>query len=115
MNWSTLGADERRNLILGAIVVVTAVLSFLTPSGSWGPVMILAILGGLLAAFLALQPQLAPTTRLPASKGIVLLVAGALAAAGFVLAGITYLSSVFSINGNRCAKAPGSSSITTAK
>ena len=98
MNWSMLGAADRRNLILGAIVVVTGVLSFLDPGVDWGSVVFLGILGGLLAIFLAIRPQVAPTARLPASEGIVLLVAGALAAGGFVLAGLTYVNGVFDVN-----------------
>jgi hypothetical protein len=94
MNWSMLGAADRRNLVLGAIVVVAGVLSVID---RWGAVVYLGIIGGLLAAFVAVQPQVAPTVRLPATKAMLLLVAGALAAAGFVLAGLTYLGAMFSI------------------
>src|SRR5262245_18197675 len=97
MNLSALSAADRNNVILGAIVVVTGVLSFLDPSGSWGAVVVLGILGGLLAAYVSLQAQIAPTVKMPATRGMVLLVAGLLAAGGFVLAGLTYLSYVFSI------------------
>jgi len=97
MNFATLSAEDRRTVILGAIVVVTGVLSFLDPTGDWGAVVFLAILGGVLAAFVPLQPQLAPATKLPATRGMVLLLAGVLAAGGFVLGGLTYISSVFSI------------------
>jgi hypothetical protein len=93
MNWSTLGAEERRNVVLGAIVIVAGVLSVID---RWGAVVYLGILGGAFAVYLALQPQIAPSVKLPASKGILHLVAGALAAAGFVLAGLTYLSAMFS-------------------
>jgi len=97
MNLSTLSAADRNIVILGAIVVVTGILSFLDPSGSWGAVVVLGILGGLLAGFVSLQAQVAPTVKLPAARGMVLLIAGLLAAGGFVLAGLTYLSYVFSI------------------
>jgi hypothetical protein len=97
MNMQTLGAGDRRYLILGAVVALMGLLSFLDPSGSWGAVVLLGILGGLLAAFVAVQPQIAPTVKLPASKGTVLLVAGALAAAGFVIAGLTWISYVFAV------------------
>jgi len=97
MNFSMLGAGDRNIAILGVIVVVTGVLSFLDPSGSWGAVVILGIIGGLLAAFVSVQAQMAPSVKLPATRGMVLLIAGLLAAGGFVLAGLTYLSYVFSI------------------
>ena len=77
MNMQMLGAGDRRYLILGALVALMGLLSFLDPSGSWGAVVLVGILGGLLAAFVAVQPQVAPTVKLPASKGTVLLVAGA--------------------------------------
>jgi hypothetical protein len=97
MNISALNAADRNIVILGAIVVVTGLLSFLDPSGSWGAVVVLGILGGLLAGFVSLQAQVAPTVKLPAARGMVLLIAGLLAAGGFVLAGLTYLGYVFSI------------------
>lgn len=94
MNFSSLSAADRRTLILGAVVVITAVLSFMDPTGSWGAVMVLAIIGGLLAIYVALQPQLAPTMKLPATKGLLLLIAGGAAALGFVVAGLTWFSYV---------------------
>lgn len=92
-----LGSGDRRYLILGAVVALTGLLSFLDPSGSWGAVVLVGILGGLLAAFVAVQPQVAPTVKLPTTKGTVLLVAGALAAGGFVIAALTYMSYVFAL------------------
>ena len=83
--------------MLGAVVVVTGLLSFVDPTGSRGGVVSLGILGGVLASFVAVQRRVAPTVRLPASRSIVRLVAGALAALGFVLAGLTYLPSLFDV------------------
>lgn len=97
MNYSMLNAADRRTLILSGIVVIAGVLSFLDPTGSWGAVVLVGIIGGLLAAFVALQPQIAPTVKLPASKSMTLLVAGVLAAGGFLIAGLTWLSYVFAI------------------
>lgn len=92
-----LGSGDRRFLILGAVVALAGLLSFLDPSGSWGAVVLVGILGGLLAAFVAVQPQVAPTVKLPTTKGTVLLVAGALAAGGFVIAALTYVNYVFAL------------------
>lgn len=97
MNMQMLGAGDRRYLILGAVVALTGLLSFLDPSGSWGAVVLVGILGGLLAAFVALQPQVAPAVKLPTTKGTVLLVAGALAAGGFVIAALTFINYVFAV------------------
>lgn len=97
MNFSSLSAADKRTLILGAIVVVAGILSFLDPSGSWGAVVAISILGGLLAIYVAVQPQLAPAMKLPATKGLLLLAAGAAAALGFVIAGLTWLSYVLAV------------------
>jgi len=97
MNFSSLSASDKRTLILGAIVVVAGILSFMDPSGSWGAVVVVAILGGLLAVYVVVQPQMAPAMKLPATKGMLLLAAGAAAAFGFVLAGLTYLSYVLAV------------------
>jgi hypothetical protein len=97
MRFSLLSGGDRLAVILGAIVVVAGVLSFLDPTGSRGGLLLLGILGGALAAFVALQPQIAPATRLPATRGTTLLVAGLLAAGGFVLGGMRFLSAFFSV------------------
>ena len=97
MRFSQLSAEDRWNVILGVIVVVTGLVSFLDPTGSRGGLVLLGVLGGVLAAFVAVQPQVAPTTRLPSTRGTVLLVAGMLAAGGFVLGGLRFLSALFSL------------------
>lgn len=97
MNFSSLSASDKRTLILGAIVVVAGILSFMDPTGSWGAVVAIGILGGLLAIYVAVQPQMAPAMKLPATKGLLLLAAGAAAAFGFVLAGLTYFSYVLEV------------------
>jgi len=97
MRFSLLSAADRWNVILGAIVVVTGLVSFLDPTGSRGGMMLLGILGGVLATYVALQPRVAPTTRLPTTRGTVLLVAGMLAAGGFVLGGLRFPGALFSL------------------
>jgi hypothetical protein len=76
MNFSSLSASDKRTLVLGAIVAVAGILSFMDPSGSWGVVVVIGILGGLLAVYVAVQPQMAPAMKLPATKGMLLLAAG---------------------------------------
>lgn len=97
MRFLQLSADDRWNLILGAFVVVTGLVSFLDPTGSRGGLVLLGVLGGLLAAFVAIRAQVAPTTRLPATRGTVLLVAGLLAAGGFLLGGLRFPSALVSL------------------
>lgn len=97
MNFSKLSASDKRTLVLGAIVAIAGVLSFMDPSGSWGAVVVIGILGGLLAVYVAVQPQMAPAMKLPATKGLLLLVAGAAAALGFVIAGLTWFSYVIEV------------------
>ena len=65
MNFSSLSAADRRLVIVGGLVALIALISFVDPSGSWGAVMILSLLGGLLAVFVAVQSQMAPTMKLP--------------------------------------------------
>jgi hypothetical protein len=91
MNFASLSAIDKRITIAGAAVAIIGVVSFLDPSGSWGPVMVLAILGGLLGAFVALQPQVAPAMKLPMSRGMTLLAAGVGAAGGYAIGMLTYI------------------------
>ena len=91
MNFSSLSASDKRTLVLGAVATLVALISFVDTSGSWGGVMILALLGGLLAVFMVLQPQVAPTVKLPMTKGLTALVAGAAATAGFAIAMLSYI------------------------
>ena len=92
MNFSALGASDKRTVIIAGVVTLIALLSFLDPAGSWGGVMILGLLGGLGALFIVLQPQVAPTMKLPVARGLGMLVASGLAALGFVLAVLSYIS-----------------------
>lgn len=97
MNYSSMSGSDKRTLALGAIVAIAGILSFMDPSGSWGAVVVIGILGGLLAVYVAVQPQIAPSMKLPATKGLLLLVAGAAAALGFVIAALTWFSYVIEV------------------
>jgi len=100
MDFGKLSAADRRTLIVAAVVVVTGVASIID---DWGGGAVIGLLAGAAAAAVILLPQLAPATRLPAPKGLSLLVTGGLAAIGFVLAAIqwsrylTDFGSVYSI------------------
>jgi MFS family permease len=91
MNFSSLSASDKRVLIAGLVVAIVALISFVDPSGSWGGIMILSLLGGLGAAFVAAQSQLMPSMKLPATKGLSILVLGAVAAGGTAIAMLSYI------------------------
>lgn len=97
MNFSSLSMSGKRTLVLGAIVAIAGILSFMDPSGSWGVVVVIGILGGLLAVYVAVQPQLAPSMKMPATKGMLLLAAGAAATLGFGIAGLIWFSYVIEV------------------
>lgn len=97
MKFNALSASDKRTLVLGAIVTIAGILSFMDPSGSWGAVVVIGILGGLLAVYVAVQPQMAPSMKMPATKGLLLLAAGGAAALGFVIAGLTWFSYVIEV------------------
>lgn len=95
MNYRSLGAGDQRILIAGVVIAVTALISFVDPAGSWGGIMLVSLLAGLGAAFVAVQPQVAPLMKLPAAKGLSLLVLGAAATAASAIAVLSYIGYVF--------------------
>ena len=94
MDFSKLSATDKRLLICAAGVIVGGVVGIID---AWGIGATIGLLAGLAAAAVVLQPQLAPTMQLPAPKATSLLVLGAIAAIGFVLSALTYLSYVTAV------------------
>jgi len=95
MNFRTMGAGDQRLLIVGVVIAITALISFVDPSGSWGGIMIVSVLAGLGAAYIAAQPQVAPSMRLPTTRGLSLLVLGGAATAASAIALVSYINYVF--------------------
>ena len=91
MNLRSLSSGDQRILITGIVIAATALISFVDPSGSWGGIMIVSLLAGLGAAYVAAQPQISPTMKLPAAKGLSLLVLGAAATAASAIALLSYI------------------------
>jgi hypothetical protein len=95
MNFRTMSALDQQVLIAGAVIAISGLISFVDPAGSWGGIMIVSVLAGVAAAFVAVQPQVAPAMRLPMTKGLSLLVLGAAATAASLIALVSYLGYVF--------------------
>jgi len=95
MNFRTMSAADQQVLIAGAVIAITGLISFVDPAGSWGGIMIVSVLAGVAAAFVAVQRQVAPAMRLPMTKGLSLLVLGAAATAASLIALVSYLGYVF--------------------
>ena len=95
MSFRTMAAADQQVLIAGAVITITALISFVDPAGTWGGIMIVSVLAGLAAAYVAVQPQVAPSMRLPMTKGLSLVVLGVAATAASVIALLSYLGYVF--------------------
>jgi len=95
MNFRTMAGADQQVLIAGAVIAITALISFLDPAGSWGGIMLVSLFAGVAAVYVALQPQVAPAMRLPMTKGLSLLVLGAAATAASLIALLSYVGYVF--------------------
>src|SRR5262245_28855852 len=89
MDFSKLGSNDRMALAAGVIVAVTGLISI---ANNWGLIMVVSLLAGLAGAYFVLQPQLAPAMRLPATKGMLLLGAGAVATIATGITAVDWLS-----------------------
>jgi len=94
MDMSKLSASDRRILITAVIVVIGGVVAIMD---RWGIGAIIGGLAGLGAVLVVLQPQMMPTMSLPAPRATSLLVLGGIAAVGFVLSALQWLSYVFDV------------------
>jgi hypothetical protein len=89
MDLSKLDATER---MAGIAALVIAVLGVVSLMNDWGTLMLVPILAGLAVLAVLLQPQLSPSTTLPAPKPVVLVVAGVAAAVTWLMVAIDWLS-----------------------
>lgn len=89
MDLSKLTASDKRILYASIGVIVGGVVGIVD---AWGFGSNIGLLAGIAAAVVVLLPQLAPTAKLPATKSLVLLVCGAVAAGGFALSILTWLA-----------------------
>jgi len=92
MDISKLTANERMALFASVVAVVTGVISVIN---DWGGLVGLATVGAIGMALVLLAPSMMPTTRLPGSKGSLLLVTGGVTAIAWALATLTWLDWIF--------------------
>jgi hypothetical protein len=88
MTFSALSGNDRTAAVAALIVVITGVISL---AWRWGFLMFIPLLAGLLVLFVLFQGRIAPNMKLAASKGMLLLGAGAAAALFWVLVAFQWL------------------------
>jgi hypothetical protein len=85
--FAKLDSSDKRIVIASVGVMIGGVVSIID---SWGVGGILGGLAGLGAAYVVLQPQLAPAMKMPAPKPTLLLGLGGVAAIGFILSALQW-------------------------
>ena len=88
MNFSALSPNDRLAAGAAVVVIITGVISIAT---LWGALVFLSLLAGIGVLFIVLQPQIAPTVRLPVAKGVALLALGAIAVLVLVVVAFSWL------------------------
>jgi hypothetical protein len=92
MNFSALSGNDRTAAIAAVVVIVFGILSIVL---RWGILMAFPVLAGLVVLFVLFQTQVAPNTRLPMARGILLLGAGGVAVVVWVLVALQWLGYIF--------------------
>jgi hypothetical protein len=88
MDFSRLSGSERTAAIASAVVVVLGIVSVVN---DWGAVLLVSILAAIGMLAILFAPQLWPAAKLPAGRGLLLLVAGAAAALFWLVAAIDWI------------------------
>ena len=88
MNLAALSSNEKMGVYAAVVVLVTSIWSLVNDWGGWIVLPLLASIAMLLVLF---QPSLMPTTKLPGSKGSLLLVTGLVAALGWVISAVGWI------------------------
>jgi hypothetical protein len=86
--FSSLTANDRMAAIASVVLIITGLISIST---AWGPLVIISVLAAVLALFAVLQPQVAPTVKLPMTKGVLLVAAGAAATVVLLVVALDWL------------------------
>jgi hypothetical protein len=86
---SKLSANEKMAVYSAVVLVLAGVIS------NWGGLMWLSVLAGIAVLAVVFLPQFSPATKLPGSKGSLLVALGGIAAAGAVIEFLRFLSYFF--------------------
>src|SRR3972149_379931 len=89
MNFSALSANDRLAAIAAVVVVITGVISL---AWAWGALVILSLLAGVGVLFVVLQPQIAPSTKLPMTKGLLMLGLGSVSTIILVVVALSFIN-----------------------
>jgi hypothetical protein len=88
MDFSKLSSSEKMAVYAAVVVVILAIYSL---AYGWGGLMALPLIGGLGVLAIVFLPQMSPNTRLPGSRGSLLLLAGGAAAVFWALNTLVWL------------------------
>ena len=86
---SKLSANERMAVYSAVVLVLAGVIS------NWGGLIWLSVLAGIAVLAVLFLPQFSPATKLPGSKGSMLVALGGIAAGGAVIEFLRFLSYFF--------------------
>jgi hypothetical protein len=86
---SKLSANEKMAVYSAVVLVLAGVIS------NWGGLMWLSVLAGIAVLAVVFMPQFSPATKLPGSKGSLLVALGGIAAAGAAIEFLRFLSYFF--------------------
>jgi hypothetical protein len=89
MDLSKLSSNEKMAVYSSVVLVLAGIIS------NWGGLMWLSVLAGVAVLAVVLLPQISPSTKLPGSKGSLLVALGGIAAAGAVIEFLRFISYFF--------------------
>lgn len=89
---SKLSSNEKMAVYASAVVVVTGIVSLVN---DWGGLIILPLLAALGMLLVLFAPSIMPNTKLPGSKGSLMLILGGVAALFWVISALTWLDWIF--------------------
>lgn len=89
MDLSKLSSNEKMAVYGSVVLVLAGIIS------NWGGLMWLSVLAGVGVLAVVLLPQISPSTKLPGSKGSLLVALGGIAAAGAVIEFLRFISYFF--------------------
>ena len=93
MDFAKLSSSEKMTVYAAVVVVILAIYSL---AYRWGGLMALPLIGGLGVLAIVFLPQMSPNTKLPGSRGSLLLLAGGAAALFWTLNTLVWLGYIFS-------------------